>query len=119
METKQKLVEIASLGMLADLKKTGKNDQYLGLYLAGLMEGLWGQLTGAAMRVQLRSRTTKPRETREGSARGPVEEAAVPVQAAFSCGVREGIRTDCEVSDPKRSSWVPSSHLLCSHLLYQ
>ena len=54
---KQKLVEIASLGMFADLKKTGKNDQYLGLPLAGLMEELgrgvggstnWGSHESAA-----------------------------------------------------------------------
>lgn len=65
----------------------------------GSWRGCGGQLIGAVMRVQLKSWTTKPSETREGLARGQMEEAAVPTQAALSCSIHEGVRTDCEMSD--------------------
>ena len=51
------------------------------------------------MRVQLKSGTMKPGKTREGLARGRIEEAAVPMQAALSYSICEGVRTDYVISD--------------------
>lgn len=63
------------------------------------MEWLWGSSNWRSHESAAEIRDHEACKTREGLARGHIEEAAVPMQAALSYSICEGVRTDYVISD--------------------